>query len=186
MVVVNTYVPNNGTTPQSFKRRREWNATALEFAERCRNKSKVVVWIGDLNTTHTFMDVTQPDRDFFFKQGSKTADPGDRGQPGYTPNEQLAFDRLLQTGQLVDAFRHMHPQVSQLSDDPHWSWRGAGAVHVAHAKYFGKGMRIDYSLVSKELQHSIMSADILGSGKERTGAYPHPRCRCDLVVYGLR
>lgn len=185
-MVVNTYVPNNGTTPPSFKRRREWNATALDFAERCRNLGKAVVWIGDLNTTHTTMDVTQPDVDFFFKQGSKDADPGDRGQPGYTPNEQLAFGELLQKGQLVDAFRHMHPQVSQSTDDPHWSWRGASPVHVAHAKYFGKGMRIDFSLVSRKLERSIVSAEILGSGKERTGAYPHPRLVCDLVVHGLR
>ena len=181
MVVVNTYVPNNGTTPPSFKRRREWNATALEFAERRRNEGKAVVWIGDLNTTHTSMDVTQPDRDFFFNQGSKDADRGDRGQPGYTPNEQLAHSELLQKGQLVDAFRHMHPEVSQLPDDPHWSWRGAAAVHASHAKYFGKGMRIDFSLVSRELEPLIISADILGRGKERTGAYFHPRRMCDLV-----
>jgi exonuclease III len=60
MVVVNTYVPNNGSKEESFARRRAWDEAALAFAKRCRSQGTAVVWLGDLNTTHTHQVARDP------------------------------------------------------------------------------------------------------------------------------
>eukprot|EP00953_Heterococcus_sp_UTEX-ZZ885_P007625 4605-Heterococcus_DN1.PRE.1 len=70
----------------------------------------------DLNTTAARNDVSDPD--WFSKQFCAAAAAGDRGQPGYTPNEQLRFNELVQAGQLVDVYRHFNPEGTD------WTWRG--------------------------------------------------------------
>jgi exonuclease III len=80
------------------------------------------IWVGDLNTTAARNDVSDPD--WFAKQFCAAAAAGDRGQPGYTPNEQLRFNELVQAGQLVDVYRHFNPEGTD------WTWRGGtGKYH---------------------------------------------------------
>ena len=45
-----------------------------------------------------------------------------------------------------------------------WSWRGTGAITD---KYHAKGMRIDYTLVSKSLRAHVLESTIIGRGIDR-------------------
>ena len=47
---------------------------------------------------------------------------------------------------------------------PNYTWRGSPGVQVADGgKYYGKGMRIDYALVSKAILPLVVSTQILGN-----------------------
>lgn len=44
------------------------------------------------------------------------------------------------------------------------------------AQYYGKGMRIDFTLVSAKLVHRIKASEILGHGKNRHGFCGSDHC----------
>jgi exonuclease III len=194
--LLGTYVPNNGVTEISFARRREWDAdvetflrarqqristsmassssnssstpsttaTAAATAAAATTTIKPLVWLGDMNVASTWEDVG-PSPDWFRnKNGQDAIHINDRGQPGFTINEQKRFNNLLSVGNLVDAYRMIHPI-------PNWSidvtWRGTPGVDIPKAsRYYGKGMRIDYILVSQELlaSYHVMNATLYGKG----------------------
>jgi len=168
MLVLNTYVPNNGWTDEAFAKRRLWDAGVLEFLKGLK---KPLVWLGDMNVAHQDADVTHPD--FFSGQRNTKLpepDPENAGQPGFTPAEQKRFQEHLTAGGLVDAFRKMHPSPSKNAEEAHWSWRGSpGNDNPLNGKYYGRGMRIDYALVSTTMATHILRSDILGHGANRTG-----------------
>lgn len=185
--LLGTYVPNNGVTEVSFDRRREWDSEIETFL-RARQRMlstmvsssstpptttitttatttmKPLVWLGEMNVAATYDDVG-PSPDWFRnKNGQDAININDRGQPGFTINEQNRFKNLLEIGNLVDVYRLIHPT-------PNWSidatWRGAPGVDIPNTgRYYDKGMRIDYILVSQELlvAHRVMKANLYGKG----------------------
>jgi exodeoxyribonuclease III len=170
--VLATYAPNHGYDATSFERRRRWDAKTLAFVQE---RTKPLVWLGDLNVSHLDLDVSHPS---FFASQKKGQPPQDyKGQPGYTPIERRRFGELLQRGRLVDAYRALHPVGPQPSDAD-WTWRGAP---VATGIYHAKGMRIDYTLVSRSLlapSHNlrIARAEVLGRGAECIGFFGSDHC----------
>lgn len=187
--LLGSYVPNNGVTEVSFDRRREWDSeietflrarqrmlstmvsssstpqtTTLTTTTKATTTMKPLVWLGDMNVAATYDDVG-PSPDWFRnKNGQDAIHVNDRGQPGFTINEQNRFKNLLEIGNLVDVYRLIHPT-------PNWSidatWRGAPGVDIPNTgRYYGKGMRIDYILVSQELlvAHRVMKANLYGKG----------------------
>lgn len=64
------------------------------------------------------------------------------GQPGCTPAERERHSQLLQAGgDLVDAYRHLHPAASSGTgtDTPGITWRGtAGNSSPMAGRYYGK------------------------------------------------
>ena len=51
-----------------------------------------------------------------------------------------------------------------------FTWRGSPGVTTPHAgRYYGHGMRIDYTLISEALVPRVKRAEILGSGYDRQG-----------------
>ena len=135
--LLGTYVPNNGVTEVSFDRRREWDSEIETFL-RARQRMlstmvsssstpqtttitttatttmKPLVWLGDMNVAATSEDVG-PSPDWFRnKNGQHAININDRGQPGFTINEQNRFKNLLEIGNLVDVYRLIHPT-------PNWS-----------------------------------------------------------------
>ena len=58
-----------------------------------------------------------------------------------------------------------------------WTWRGAAGLSVPSAgRYYGRGMRIDYTLVSASLVPRVVRAEILGSGFDRHGFLGSDHC----------
>ncbi|KAL1522809.1 hypothetical protein AB1Y20_017779 [Prymnesium parvum] len=169
--LLGTYSPNNGTAEESFARRRAWDAACLAMLQAPRHSP--LVWVGDLNVAAEWTDVGPDPHWFRFKNGQEAASVDDRGQPGFTPNEQRRFAMLLHEGGLVDAYRSLHP-------NPDWqrdvTWRGTpGRDGVPElGRYYNKGMRIDYVLVDKQLEHCVES--VLGKGADRQGFMGSDHC----------
>lgn len=175
--LLGTYSPNNGTTEESFAKRRQWDAAVEDYLVRrtSSSASKPQVWVGDLNVAPTW-ECVGPDASWFReKNGQEAKDPDDRGQPGFTPNEQRRFNAMLARTGLVDAYRIIHPQPDWRRDV---TWRGtAGKDGVPEAgRYFGKGMRIDFVLCSQSLAPRVSDALVYGHGPERSGFLGSDHC----------
>ncbi len=134
--VLNVYVPNSGNGLVRLPYRMTWDAALLNYIKELE-KTKPVVYCGDLNVAHTEMDI-------------KNAKSNYNKTPGYTQDEIDGMDRYLSAG-LVDTFRTLHPDVIKYS---WWSYRaGARANNV--------GWRLDYFLVSEILMSHVTEAFIL-------------------------
>ena len=134
--VLNVYVPNSGNGLVRLPYRMTWDAALLNYIKELE-KTKPVVYCGDLNVAHTEMDI-------------KNAKSNYNKTPGYTQDEIDGMDRYLSAG-LVDTFRRLHPDLVKYS---WWSYRaGARANNV--------GWRLDYFLVSEILMSHVTEAFIL-------------------------
>ncbi|MDG1572661.1 exodeoxyribonuclease III [Robiginitalea sp. M366] len=133
--VVNAYVPNSGNGLKRLNYRQEWDAAFLKYLTALR-QSKPLVLCGDLNVAHQAIDLKNDKSNY-----NKTA--------GYTQAEIDGMDRLLQSG-MIDTFRSLHPDTEAYS---YWSYR-------FNARQKNIGWRIDYFLVSKDLEGQVRKAEI--------------------------
>ena len=192
--LLGTYSPNNGTHEASFAKRRQWDAACEALlrerassgeqtgtsesssagASHSQRPSKPLIWLGDLNVAAGWEDVG-PSPDWFRHQNGQSAlHEGDKGQPGFTANEQERFAGLCGTGDLVDAYRHLHPSPNWQTDV---TWRGTpGVNNPAEGRYYNKGMRIDYVLLSRSLVPRLRRAVVHGTGSERVGFLGSDHC----------
>jgi len=173
--LANFYAPNNGWNEKSnFASRRDWDRRLLDFVSRCYQEQRPLIIIGDLNVAHADADVTHVE--WFREQtgertgkswtqtGDKVAS-SDKGQPGFTQNEQTRFSEVLEKGHLIDTWRGLHPVDTAFEiGDPAWSWRGS--EHQTD-KYHARGMRIDYCLVSHSMCDRVQESTIIGKGVAR-------------------
>lgn len=146
--LITVYTPNSQNHDENKRPRRldyrtqEWDVDFLAYVKGLQ-KSKPVVFCGDLNVAHAEVDLANP------KTNRKNA--------GFTDEERAGFDNILSAG-FVDSFRQLHPNEEGAYS--WWSYRAA-------ARERNIGWRIDYFCVSAELEGSIRSAsvlpDVLGS-----------------------
>ena len=139
--------------PTRSARRVTWDAALLHFITRCRVRNRFVVVMGDLNIAPTAADVSHPAR--FLRI------------PGFKPDERASFRQIVAAGDLVDAYRHLHPAVgtaltaTDATDDNvnlvsrDFSWRGSVG--------FGRSaMRLDHCFVSRELLPFVVACEVAG------------------------
>jgi len=140
--LVNVYVPNSGQQLQRLEYRQGWDASFLTFLKGLE-KIKPVIACGDFNVAHRPIDLKNDKANY-----NKTA--------GYTQVEIDGMDNFLAAG-FVDSFRKLHPDTVAYS---YWSYR-------FKARERNTGWRIDYFLVSPELEGKIIDAriysEIMGS-----------------------
>lgn len=134
--LVTVYTPNSGSELKRLPYRQEWDAAFLAYLQALEHKKPVVV-CGDLNVAHKDIDLARPKPNY-----NKSA--------GYTQKEIDGIDNLVDAG-FVDTFRLINPETEKYS---WWSYR-------AGARQRNIGWRIDYFLVSSQLQDKISNADIL-------------------------
>jgi len=140
--LVTVYTPNSKSELLRLPYRQRWDDDFLAY---CKNleKTKPVIFCGDLNVAHREIDLARP------KTNHKN--------PGFTPEERGKFDNILSAG-FIDTFRHFYPETTDAYS--WWSYRaGARGKNV--------GWRLDYvcasvSLMDKITDSSILS-DVLGS-----------------------
>jgi exodeoxyribonuclease-3 len=141
--VVTVYTPNaKGDLSRLDLRHKQWDPAFLEHIQQLE-KSKPVVFSGDLNVAHSEIDLANPKPNI--------------GKHGFTNEEREGFDNFEKAG-LFDTFRTIYPDKEAA-----YTWW----THWANARARNVGWRIDYWLASQSLKDRIKGAaihpDVMGS-----------------------
>ena len=141
--VVTVYTPNTKDDLSRLDlRHKQWDPAFLEHVTELE-KSKPVLFCGDLNVAHNEIDLANPKPNI--------------GKHGFTNEERAGFDAFESAG-FVDTYRTKYPEKTDA-----FTWW----THWANARARNVGWRIDYWLASKSIAKSVVNAqihpDIMGS-----------------------
>jgi exodeoxyribonuclease-3 len=134
--VVTVYTPNaqRELTRLEYREKR-WDPDFRKFLKKLE-KTKPVVFCGDLNVAHKEIDLKNP--------------KPNRGNAGFTDEERAGFDRLLKAD-YVDTFR-----IFESGGDHFTWWSNRPGVRERNV-----GWRIDYFMVSEAMKSRVRAAGIL-------------------------
>lgn len=133
--MVCVYIPNSKRELERLDYRMQWEDAFRNYLVEL-NKQKPVVMCGDLNVAHKEIDLKNP----------KT----NRRSAGFTDEERSKMTELLQAG-FVDTFRYLYPDKTSI-----YSWWS----YMRKARENNAGWRIDYFIVSKDVEANIKEAGI--------------------------
>ena len=133
--IVNIYTPNSKRELERLAYRQIWEDEIRKYLLKL-NQTKPVIMCGDLNVAHNEIDLKNP----------KT----NRGNAGFTDEERAKMTELLNAG-FIDSFRYIYPDKTDC-----YSWWS----YMGHAREKNVGWRIDYFMVSKDLESNIVDATI--------------------------
>ena len=140
--MVNIYTPNAKRGLERLDYRQIWEDEIRKYLLKL-NKIKPVIMCGDLNVAHEEIDLKNP--------------KSNRGNAGFTDEEREKMTELLNAG-FVDSFRFLYPDKTDS-----YSWWS----YMGKAREKNVGWRIDYFIVSKDIQDKIKEAmiypEIMGS-----------------------
>lgn len=133
--LVTVYTPNAKDTLDRLElRHKHWDPAFLAYCKELE-KTKPVVFCGDLNVAHTEDDLANP--------------KPNRGKKGFTDEEREGFQNFLDAG-FVDTLRLFK------QGNGYYTWWS----HFANARERNVGWRIDYFLVSESLKGKVEAAAI--------------------------
>jgi len=138
--VMSVYIPSgsSGDARQEFKM--QFLVDFQNYINELKKERPKLIISGDYNICHTEIDIHNP------KRNQKTS--------GFLPEEREWISQFIESG-FVDSFRHFN-------NEPHnytwWSYR-------ANARAKNLGWRIDYHMVSSELEQQLIRATILPEAK---------------------
>jgi exodeoxyribonuclease-3 len=133
--VVTVYTPNAKDDLSRIPlRQKHWDPAFLAYCTVLQ-KTKPVVFCGDLNVAHTEDDLANP--------------KPNRGKKGFTDEERAGFEAFLQAG-FIDSLRMF------VQGNGYYTWWS----HFANARARNVGWRIDYFLVSTALGKNVKAAEI--------------------------
>lgn len=133
--IVNIYTPNSKRELERLDYRCIWEDEIRKYLLEL-NKKKPVIMCGDLNVAHKEIDLKNP----------KT----NHHNAGFTDEERNKMTELLDAG-FTDSFRYLYPEKE--NQYTWWSYMG-------HAREKNVGWRIDYFIVSNDIQSNIKDAYI--------------------------
>ena len=140
--MVNIYTPNAKRGLERLDYRQIWEDEIRNYLLNL-NETKPVIMCGDLNVAHEEIDLKNPN--------------SNRGNAGFTDEEREKMTELLNAG-FVDSFRFLYPDKTDS-----YSWWS----YMGKAREKNVGWRIDYFIVSKDIQDKIKEAmiypEIMGS-----------------------
>lgn len=138
--VMSVYHPSgsSGEDRQAFKM--EWLDFFQEYINGLKKKRSKLIISGDYNICHKEIDIHNP------KSNANSS--------GFLPEERAWIDSFMKSG-FVDSFRHFNKEPHNYS---WWSFR-------ANARAKNLGWRIDYNLVSNNLEKNMKRAAILAEAK---------------------
>ena len=132
--LVGVYTINTKDDLSRLPIRQAWDKAFLAYCQLLE-KTKPVIFTGDLNVAHTEDDLARPKENI--------------GKRGFTDEERAGFEALVNHG-FIDTFRMF------TKGNGHYSWW----THWANARARNVGWRIDYFLASKDLRPKIIKAEI--------------------------
>ena len=133
--MVNIYTPNSKRGLERLEYRQVWEDEIRKYLLDL-NKIKPVIMCGDLNVAHNEIDLKNP----------KT----NRRNAGFTDEEREKMTQLLESG-FTESFRYLYPNTKEGYSC--WSYMG-------RAREKNVGWRIDYFIVSKNIENKIKEAKI--------------------------
>ncbi|MDP0489712.1 MAG: exodeoxyribonuclease III [Verrucomicrobiota bacterium JB023] len=134
--LVTVYTPNSQDGLRRLAYRQLWDQAFLAFCKELE-KTKPVVFCGDLNVAHQEIDLARP--------------KANRMSAGFTDEERAGFDAMVEAG-FVDTFRSANPGLEGAYS--WWSYRGG-------ARGRNVGWRLDYFNVSSDLADKVKEPRIL-------------------------
>ncbi len=132
--LVTAYTPNAKDDLTRIPLREKWDKAIMLYCDDLQ-KSKPVIYCGDMNVAHTEDDLANP--------------KSNKGKKGFTTEERAGFDNWLSAG-FIDTFRIF------TQGNSYYTWWS----YFANARKRNVGWRIDYFLVSKKLKSKVKSAKI--------------------------
>jgi exodeoxyribonuclease-3 len=140
--VVSVYTPNaKDDLTRIPLRHKHWDPAFLAYMQELE-KTKPVIFCGDLNVAHTPDDLARPKEN--------------EGLKGFTAEERAGFDAFVNAG-FTDTFRATH------QGNGHYTWWS----HWANARARNVGWRIDYIMASRGIASHVtkasIHADVMGS-----------------------
>lgn len=133
--LVTCYTPNSQRGLTRLDYRMTWEDDFRDYLNMLKNV-KPVVLCGDLNVAHKEIDLKNP--------------TSNKKNAGFTIEERTQFQNLLDAG-YTDTFRHLYPDA-----EDRYSWWS----YITKARDRNAGWRIDYFVVSDDLNDDILEADI--------------------------
>ena len=134
--VVTVYTPNSkGDLSRLELRHSKWDPAFLAHVKELE-KTKPVLFCGDLNVAHQEIDLANPKPNI--------------GKHGFTDEERAGFQAFLDAG-FVDTFRAAYPDKTEA-----YSWW----THWANARARNVGWRIDYWLASHSIADRVSNPQI--------------------------
>jgi exodeoxyribonuclease-3 len=133
--LVTVYTPNaKNDLSRVDLRKKHWDPAFLGYTAELE-KTKPVVFCGDLNVAHSEEDLANP--------------KPNRGKKGFTDEERSGFQAFIDHG-FIDTFRIFK------QGNGYYSWWS----HFANARARNVGWRIDYFLISNVLKNKLLAANI--------------------------
>ena len=140
--MVTVYTPNSQDELRRLEYRMKWEDDFREYLLKLNHEKPVIV-TGDMNVAHREIDLKNP----------KT----NRRNAGFTDEERGKMTELLDSG-FIDTFIYFYPDTEGIYS--WWSYR-------FKAREKNAGWRIDYFLVSKDMESRLKDAkihtEVLGS-----------------------
>ncbi len=134
--IVNCYTPNSkGDLSRLDLRHKQWDKACLAYIQNLE-KTKPVLYCGDMNVAHNEIDLKNPKSNI--------------GKHGFTYEEREGFQNYLDAG-FIDIFRKENPDKT----DAYTWW-----THWANSRARNVGWRIDYWLISKNIISHIKNPQI--------------------------
>ncbi|MEL1133714.1 exodeoxyribonuclease III [Desulfitobacterium sp. THU1] len=131
--LVTVYTPNSQKELARLTYRMTWEEEFLAYLKSLE-KTKPVIFCGDLNVAHTEIDLKNP------KTNRKNA--------GFSDEERAKFTELLENG-FIDTFRYFYPDKTEA-----YTWWS----YMFNARANNAGWRIDYFCVSEALKDHLKDA----------------------------
>jgi len=138
--VMSVYHPSgsSGEDRQAFKM--EWLADFQKYIDTLKKTRTKLIISGDYNICHKPIDIHNP------KNNANSS--------GFLPEEREWMESFMKSG-FIDSFRYFNEEPHQYS---WWSFR-------ANARAKNLGWRIDYNLVSSNMENQLKRAAILPEAK---------------------
>lgn len=139
--LINVYFPNAGTDLERLEFKTWFNKEFMHFCEKFRKQKPLIIG-GDFNVAHEEKDLAEPEHN--------------QQSAGFTIEEREWFSRFLRKG-YIDTYREFEKEGERYT---YWSYQ-------FNAREKNIGWRIDYFLISNELEKNLESSyrleDIKGS-----------------------
>ena len=133
--MVTVYTPNSQNGLARLEYRMKWEDDFLGYLKNLE-KTKPVIFCGDLNVAHKEIDLKNP------KTNRKNA--------GFTDEEREKFTNIINAG-FIDTYRYFYPDQEGVYS--WWSYR-------FKAREKNAGWRIDYFCVSESMKEKLKGASI--------------------------